>query len=97
MVIEWLHYRVPPADQPAFLAADAAVWTAMLSACPGFLGKETWRNSAAPDRLALIIRWKSRAEWHSVPADSLAATEARFRAAFTGTAEFLGCTDLDIL
>ena len=97
MVIEWLHYRVAPADQPAFLAADAAVWTAMLSACAGFLGKETWRAAETPDRLSLVIRWQSRAAWHAVPADRLAATEARFRAAYTGAADFLGCTDLDVL
>lgn len=97
MVIEWLSYRVPPEDQPAFLAADAAVWTAALSSCPGYRGKETWRRADAPDRIDLIIRWDSRAAWHAVPAPLLTDAESRFRAAFTGSADFLGCTDLDLL
>lgn len=97
MVIEWLSYRVPPADQPAFLAADAAVWTATLTRLPGCIAKETWVRADAPDRVDLIIRWQSRAHWHAVPRDLLADTESRFRAAFTGQADFLGCTDLDVL
>ena len=97
MVIEWLHYRVPLAQQPAFLQADAAVWTAALSPRPGYLGKQVWRDSADPDSLSLIIRWHSRAEWKAVPADLLEDTERRFREAFAGEAEFLGCTDLDVV
>jgi uncharacterized protein (TIGR03792 family) len=97
MVIEWLSFSVPVADQPAFLAADAAIWTATLAACPGFMGKETWVRADAPDRIDLIIRWNSRADWHAVPRDSLDATETRFRGAFAGQATFLGCTDLDVV
>jgi uncharacterized protein (TIGR03792 family) len=97
MVIEWLSYRVPEADQPAFLAADAAVWTAALSGCAGYGGKETWRRAEAPDRIDLIIRWETRDHWKAVPGPLLAETEARFRAMFSGEAEFLGCTDLDVV
>ena len=96
MVIEWLSYRVPEADQAAFMAADAAVWTAALAGCAGFRGKETWRRADAPDQIDLIIRWETREAWKAVPGPLLAETETRFRAMFTGEAEFRGCTDLDV-
>lgn len=96
MVIERLGYRVPRATQEAFLAADAAIWTVALATRPGFLGKEVWRPAEDPDRLELIIRWESRAAWKAVPADLLAETGARFRAAFPGEAAFLGCTEFEV-
>jgi uncharacterized protein (TIGR03792 family) len=97
MVIEWLTYRVSPALHDRFLAVDQAIWTAALAAQPGYLGKEVWRAEDAPDRINLIIRWETRAAWKAVPAGLLQETEMRFRAAFPEEAEFLGCTDLDVV
>lgn len=97
MVIEQLTFEVPLADQPRFLALDAAIWTTALAAQPGFLGKEVWREAAAPDRLHLIIRWADRDSWRAVPTDLLARTDAAFAAALGVSYPVLRCLDQDVL
>ncbi len=97
MVIEELTFHVPAADQPRFLAQDAAIWTRVLAAQPGYLGKEVWREAKAPDRLHLIIRWADRAAWKAVPADLLAQTDAAFVAAMGDAYPVLRCLDQDVI
>jgi uncharacterized protein (TIGR03792 family) len=97
LVIEQLTFEVPVAEQPRFLAEDAAIWTAALSARPGFLGKESWREADRPDRLHLVIRWADREAWKAVPADLLARTDAAFTAALGVTYPVLRCLDQDVL
>lgn len=96
MVIEWLTFRLPRADQARFLALDAAIWTPALATCPGFLGKEVWCAPADPEVVNLIIRWQSRADWHAVPRTLLEETEARFAAALGLRVPVQSCTDLDV-
>jgi uncharacterized protein (TIGR03792 family) len=96
MVIEWLTFRIDPADQAAWLAADAAIWTPALAAQPGFLGKEAWTDQADPAALSLIIRWESMAAWKSVPHQLLAATDAAFHARLGRAWPVLSCTALDV-
>ena len=96
-VIEHLTVRVPLALQPRYLAADAAVWTAVLSAQPGYLGKEVWADMDDPERLHLVIRWASRADWDAVPRPLLDATEARFRAATGAEIPIDGCMALRVV
>jgi uncharacterized protein (TIGR03792 family) len=96
MVIEWLAFRIDPADQPAWLKADAAIWTPALAAQPGYLGKEAWVDQADPAALSLIIRWDSLAAWKAVPRDVLDATEAAFRARLGRSWPVLSCTALDV-
>jgi uncharacterized protein (TIGR03792 family) len=97
VVIEQLSFDVPVADQPRFLSHDSAIWTAALAGQSGYLGKEVWREAAAPDRLHLVIRWTDRASWKAVPADLLARTEADFTAALGATYPVLRCLDQDVL
>jgi uncharacterized protein (TIGR03792 family) len=97
MVIEQLTFQVPVAEQPQFLAQDAAIWTRTLAAWPGYLGKEVWREAAAPDRLHLVIRWADRAAWKAVPSELLARTDAAFVAALGTSYPVLRCLDQDIL
>jgi uncharacterized protein (TIGR03792 family) len=97
LVIEQLSFEVPVADQPRFLAEDAAIWTTALAARPGYLGKEIWREAAAPDQLHLVIRWTDRAAWKAVPADLLARTDAAFVAALGVRYPVLRCLDQDVL
>jgi len=78
VVIEWLEFRVAPEERQYFLEADAEIWTALLAQCDGFLGKEVWLDSEAGDRLALVIRWQTRAQWAAVSEATLAAAEAHF-------------------
>lgn len=96
MVIEWLTFRVDPADQPAWLAADAAIWTPALAAQPGYRGKEVWIDQAEPAALSLVIRWESMAAWKSVPRVLLDATEAAFQARLGRAWPVLSCTALDV-
>lgn len=97
MVIEHLVLQVPVSLRPRFLQADAAVWTATLAAQPGFLAKETWADTADPDKLHLVIRWASREAWKEVPAPLLAETDARMTAAMGRACPVLSCTDYDVL
>jgi uncharacterized protein (TIGR03792 family) len=60
MVTEWLSYQVPKAFHDSFLTADTAIWTAMLSQQPGFMGKQTWLNPDNPDEIIFVIQWQTR-------------------------------------
>ena len=97
MVIEQLTFDVPVARQARFLAEDAAIWTKALAAQPGFMGKEVWREAAAPERLHLVIRWADRAAWQAVPAELLARTDAAFVEALGTSYPVLRCLDQDVL
>ncbi|MGL5010911.1 MAG: TIGR03792 family protein [Paracoccaceae bacterium] len=97
MVIEWLRFVVPVADQARYFAADAEIWTAALAAQPGFLGKEVWCRHDAPDQVNLIIRWESRAQWKAVPEGVLRATDAAFRAAMGRDYPVIECVDMDVI
>jgi uncharacterized protein (TIGR03792 family) len=97
MVIEFLTFHVPLTDQPAFIAADAAIWTATLSCQPGYLGKDIWRDKASPDSLRLVIRWASRNAWRAVPRALLDQTNADFVAALGQSYPVLSCTEFDVI
>jgi uncharacterized protein (TIGR03792 family) len=97
MVIEQLTFQVPQSRQADFLAQDAVIWTTVLAAQPGYLGKEVWREAEVPDRLHLIIRWQSRAAWKSVPEALLASTAAAFDAALGEHFPVLRCLDQEML
>jgi uncharacterized protein (TIGR03792 family) len=97
MVIEELRFSVPPDRLAQFVVADDRIWTAALSAQPGFLGKEIWHVAGHPDDLRIVIRWASRADWQAVPRDLLQATEQEFVTALGQAFPVLACTDLDVL
>ncbi len=78
MVIEWLKFHVSPQLREQFIQRDREIWTAALSNYPGFLGKEIWIDPNLPQVVVLVIRWKSRQHWNSVPATILEATEKTF-------------------
>ena len=92
MIIEYLCFQVPVAQQADFLAQDAAIWTPALATSPGFLGKEVWRERDAPDRINLVIRWRAQADWDAMDAGVLAATRAAFVAAVGVDYPVLSCT-----
>lgn len=89
MVIEFLKFTVPLAEQAAFLAADAAIWTPALATSPGFLGKEVW---ASGNDVRLVIRWRAQADWDAMERGMLAATQAEFVAALGLDYPVLSCT-----
>ncbi|MGQ9864665.1 MAG: TIGR03792 family protein [Pseudanabaenaceae cyanobacterium] len=75
--IEWLEFAVPPARREFFLQQDRAVWDPFLAQYPAFAGKEVWVQP--PDRLVLVLRWRSRAAWKAIPQTQLDAVEQAFR------------------
>ncbi|NJK39241.1 MAG: TIGR03792 family protein [Oscillatoriales cyanobacterium RM2_1_1] len=66
MVIEWLEFDVPKAQQEAFIKRDEEVWTEGLKTSPGYIGKEVW-SDPFQDKVILVIRWQTREDWKSVP------------------------------
>lgn len=97
MVIEWLRFAVPLADQARYFAADAAIWTQVLAAQPGFVGKEVWCRHDDPRSVNLVIRWESRDAWKAVPQALLAATDAAFVAAMGREYPVIECVDMDVI
>jgi uncharacterized protein (TIGR03792 family) len=96
MIIEQLTFRVPAVLRARYLTLDAEIWTAVLAAQPGFLGKEAWVEAADPEVLHLIIRWRSRADWKAVPPSLLRDTDRRFVAALGQEIPVLRCLDQEV-
>jgi uncharacterized protein (TIGR03792 family) len=92
MIIEYLCFQVPMAQQADFLALDAAIWTPALATSPGFLGKEVWRERDAPTRINLVIRWRAQTDWDAMDRAFLAETQAKFVAALGADCPVLSCT-----
>jgi uncharacterized protein (TIGR03792 family) len=97
MVIEWLRFRVPVADQARYVALDAQIWTACLAAHPGFVGKEVWCAVDDPAALNLVIRWESMGHWKAVPQVDLDAADAAFQAAMGAVFPVLGCVAYEVV
>jgi uncharacterized protein (TIGR03792 family) len=97
MIVEHLTICVPVSLRQRFLALDAEIWTQTLSAQPGFLGKEVWVESDAPETVHLMIRWTDRTSWKAVPAALLQDTDRRFAAALGLALPVLCCTEHQVL
>ena len=78
MVIEWLKFKVDSGSREQFVQQDEKIWTAALSAYPGFLGKEVWIEPNAPGKVIFTIRWQTREDWKTIPAQDLMNIEQRF-------------------
>jgi uncharacterized protein (TIGR03792 family) len=81
VIIEQLTFTVPHELLDHWLAADAALWDAMLAAQPGYLGKEVWitephDDTAGTVEVQVIVRWTDRAQWKAVDPELLSATHA---------------------
>ena len=83
MVIEWLKFKVDSDSREQFIQQDEKIWTASLSAYPGFLGKEVWIEPNAPGQVIFTIRWQTRQQWKSIPIQDLAEIERKFSAIMT--------------
>lgn len=84
MVIEWLKFTIDAQHRENFLQKDAEIWTATLSKYPGYLGKEIWINPNNEAELILIIRWRTREDWKTIPQSVLEETEQKFAKALDG-------------
>jgi uncharacterized protein (TIGR03792 family) len=87
MVIEMLRVRVDMGEIDRYIRLDSEIWTPVLSACKGFLGKEVWAN---PDgEIMMVVRWATREEWKAIPHDLLDATAQAFVSAMGYSVSFL--------
>lgn len=78
MIIEWLTVSVPADWHDRYIAVDAEIWTTFLATCPGYVGKQIWKNPASQDQLVLIVHWQSRTQWKAIDPDQLQVVEAQF-------------------
>jgi uncharacterized protein (TIGR03792 family) len=87
MVIEMLRVMLKSEEVDRYVQLDAEIWTPVLSACKGFLGKEVWSN---PDgEIMVVVRWATREEWKAIPHDLLEATAQAFVTAMGYAVPFL--------
>ena len=78
MVIEWLKFRVDPAQRARYLELDEDIWTAALQTYPGFLNKATWLDPNHDDEVIFVITWATREQWKSIPEEELDQINQRF-------------------
>ncbi|MGI0490287.1 TIGR03792 family protein [Alkalinema pantanalense CENA528] len=81
MVIEWLRVKVPIELRERYIEQDAAIWTAALANCAGFMGKQVWTNPQDPTEIVMVLQWASRDQWKVIPADWLESLDRAFIAA----------------
>jgi uncharacterized protein (TIGR03792 family) len=84
MMIELLRFTVAPDQRDAFIARDAEVWTPVLAARPGFLGKMALADRDDPSQVVLITRWESVEHWQAFPDDLRQALDAQMRDLYAG-------------
>ena len=75
VIVEELTLDVATPDLDAFLEADERVWTAFLSAQPGFVRKEVWVPSDLPDTVVIMVWWESRELWKAITDSQVAAID----------------------
>lgn len=85
MIIEWLKVNVPPDIREKYIQKDQEIWTAFLSTCPGFLGKEVWIHPQKLTEVVLVIRWATREDWISIPKERLKRINQQFAQQVGGT------------
>jgi uncharacterized protein (TIGR03792 family) len=96
VVIEFLKFKVTPELREKFIQKDAEIWTTALARYPGFLSKEVWIEPNAPAEVALVIRWATREQWKSIPAEQLEKIEARFAQQMGKTYELVQSSEYQV-
>ena len=89
MVIEWLKFKVDPAQRDRYLTVDDEIWTPALASYPGFLDKNTWLEPGHDDEVIFVISWATREQWKAIPEADLEAINQRFDAALGFNYEML--------
>ncbi|MEL6128770.1 MAG: TIGR03792 family protein [Cyanobacteria bacterium J06627_3] len=89
MVIEWLKFRVDPAERSRYLEIDEAIWTAALKTYPGFLDKTTWLDPNHDDEVIFVISWATREQWKAIPEEELEQINQQFDATLGFDYDFL--------
>lgn len=77
MVIEWLTFAVPVAEQPEWLALEEEVWSRFLEQQPGFVRKEIWVEESDPERVHAVIWWENVELWKRITPEQVADVDRR--------------------
>ena len=75
-VVEFLSFDVPEARRKAWVSKEGEVWSTFLEATPGFLRKELWDSIEDPDRMTVVIWWRSLADWKAITPEQVAGIDA---------------------
>ena len=67
MVIEFLTFKIDPAERDEWLPIEEQTWSRYLEKRPGFIRKEVWTNRDHPDEVHAVIWWSDEATWFTVP------------------------------
>ena len=76
MVVEFLTFRVEPAERDEWLEVEARTWSRFLEQQPGFVRKEIWLSADDPTAVHAVIHWRDRESWKAIPDSELAAVDA---------------------
>lgn len=75
MVIEFLTFRVDPADRAEWMAVEERTWSRFLERQAGFVRKQLWVDVDDGEHVHALIEWESISDWQSVPHDELRAVD----------------------
>ena len=96
MVIEWLKFRIEPAQRERYLAIDDEIWTSALASYPGFLDKTTWLDPNHDDEVIFVIAWATREQWKAIPETDLEQINQRFDTALGFDYEMLESREFNV-
>ncbi len=82
MIVEWLKFRMNPAQRQHYIDTDSAIWTPALAQYPGFIDKVTWLDPDHDDEVVFVIRWASREQWKAISEAELTDITQQFDSAF---------------
>ena len=77
VLVEHLRIKVPAEAVDAWIAAERGSWEPWLEAQPGFLDRQLLWDPKREEG-TLLIHWRSRADWQTIPAAEVALVQQRF-------------------
>ncbi len=76
-IIEHLKLNVPKSFKGAWLNAEATSWEPWLLKQDGFLGRQLFWDAKSEEAI-ILIGWKSRSAWKSIPQAEIDLVQDRF-------------------
>jgi uncharacterized protein (TIGR03792 family) len=77
VLVEHLRIKVPADAVQAWIQAERGSWEPWLEAQPGFLDRQLLWDPEREEG-TLLIHWRSRADWQTIPDQEIALVQQRF-------------------
>lgn len=77
VLVEHLRIKVPANAVEAWIQAERGSWEPWLEAQPGFLDRQLLWDPEREEG-TLLIHWRSRADWQTIPDQEIALVQQRF-------------------